>query len=37
MRCIAYDMETTKLMGVDVDRIIAVTFAVGSAVAPPAA
>ncbi len=33
MRCIAYDMETTKLMGVDVDRIIAVTFAVGSAVA----
>ncbi len=33
MRCIAFDMETTRLMGVDVNRIIAVTFAVGSAAA----
>ncbi|HPL62338.1 MAG TPA: branched-chain amino acid ABC transporter permease [Syntrophales bacterium] len=33
MRCIAYDMETTKLMGVDVNRIIALTFAIGSAAA----
>ncbi len=33
MRCIAYDMETTRLMGVDVNRIIALTFAIGSAAA----
>jgi len=33
MRCISMDMETTKLMGVDINRIIAITFAVGSAAA----
>jgi len=33
MRCISYDMETTRLMGVDVNRIVAITFAVGSAAA----
>ncbi len=33
MRCISHDMETTKLMGVDVNRIISITFAVGSAAA----
>lgn len=33
MRCISLDMETTKLMGVDVNRIISITFAVGSAAA----
>ncbi len=33
MRCIAHDMETTRLMGVDLNRIIALTFAVGSAAA----
>jgi len=31
MRCISHDMETTKLMGVDVNRIISITFAIGSA------
>ena len=33
MRCISMDIETTKLMGVDINRIIAITFAVGSAAA----
>jgi len=33
MRCISLDMETTKLMGVDVNRVISITFAVGSAAA----
>jgi branched-chain amino acid transport system permease protein len=33
MRCISHDMETTRLMGVDVNRVISVTFAVGSAAA----
>jgi len=33
MRCISHDMETTKLMGVSVNRIISITFAVGSAAA----
>ena len=33
MRCISLDMETTRLMGVDVNRIISITFAVGSAAA----
>ena len=33
MRCIALDIETTKLMGVNVNRIIALTFAIGSAAA----
>ena len=33
MRCIASDIETTKLMGVNVNRTIALTFAIGSAAA----
>ena len=33
MRCIASDIETTRLMGVDVNRTIALTFAIGSAAA----
>jgi branched-chain amino acid transport system permease protein len=33
MRCISHDMETTRLMGVDVNRVIAITFAMGSAAA----
>jgi branched-chain amino acid transport system permease protein len=33
MRCISHDMETTRLMGVDVNRVIAITFAIGSAAA----
>ncbi|MBP1708711.1 MAG: amino acid/amide transporter rane protein 1, family [Deltaproteobacteria bacterium] len=33
MRAISRDMETVRLMGVDVNRIIAMTFALGSALA----
>ncbi|WP_455600415.1 branched-chain amino acid ABC transporter permease [Cloacibacillus sp.] len=33
MRAISRDIETTRLMGVKVDRIIAFTFAIGSALA----
>jgi branched-chain amino acid transport system permease protein len=33
MRAIARDMETVRLMGVDVNRIISITFALGSALA----
>lgn len=33
MRCISLDMETTRLMGVNVNRIISITFAIGSAAA----
>ncbi len=33
MRAVSKDMETTRLMGVDVDRIILYTFALGSALA----
>jgi branched-chain amino acid transport system permease protein len=33
MRSISFDIETTRLMGVSVDRIIALTFGVGSALA----
>ncbi len=33
MRSIARDIETTMLMGVNVNRIIAITFAIGSAAA----
>lgn len=33
MRSISRDIETTRLMGVSVDRIIALTFALGSALA----
>lgn len=33
MRSISHDIETTRLMGVSVDKIIALTFALGSALA----
>ena len=33
MRAVARDMETTRLMGINIDRIIAFTFALGSAMA----
>jgi len=33
MRAISHDIETTRLMGVSVDGIIALTFALGSALA----
>jgi len=33
MRAIAYDLETTRLLGINVDRIIALAFLVGSALA----
>ncbi|MCL2009027.1 MAG: branched-chain amino acid ABC transporter permease [Synergistaceae bacterium] len=33
MRAISRDIETTRLMGVSVDRVIALTFALGSALA----
>ncbi len=33
MRAISRDMETVRLMGVDVNRIVSVTFALGSALA----
>jgi branched-chain amino acid transport system permease protein len=33
MRAISRDMETVRLMGVDVNRIISITFALGSALA----
>jgi len=33
MRAIARDMETVRLMGVDVNRITSITFAIGSALA----
>jgi branched-chain amino acid transport system permease protein len=33
MRAISHDIETTRLMGVSVDKIIALTFALGSALA----
>ena len=36
MRAISKDIETTRLMGVKVDRIIALTFAIGSALAAAA-
>lgn len=36
MRAISRDIETTRLMGVKVDRIIALTFAIGSALAAAA-
>ena len=36
MRAISVDIETTRLMGVKVDRIIALTFAIGSALAAAA-
>ena len=33
MRAVSYNLDTAKLMGINTDRIIAVTFAVGSALA----
>lgn len=33
MRAVSTDMETTRLMGVDIDRVISFTFALGSALA----
>lgn len=36
MRAISKDIETTRLMGVKIDRIIALTFAIGSALAAAA-
>ncbi len=36
MRAISYDRETAQLMGIDLNRIVAVTFAIGSAAAAAA-
>lgn len=33
MRAVSFDTDTAKLMGIDADRVIAVTFAIGSALA----
>ena len=33
LRGISHDIETTRLLGVRVDRIIALTFGIGSALA----
>ncbi len=36
MRAVAHDLDTAKLMGIDTNRIIALTFALGSALAAAA-
>ena len=36
MRAVAYDMRTASLMGIDVDRIVSLTFVIGSALAAAA-
>lgn len=36
MRAVSYDMEAARLMGINVDRTISVTFAIGSALAAAA-
>ncbi len=36
MRAIAHDLDTAKLMGIDTNRVIALTFAIGSALAAAA-
>lgn len=36
MRAVSFDMEAARLMGVDVDRVISFTFAIGSALAAAA-
>ena len=36
MRAVSYNMQYARLMGIDVDRVIAITFAVGSALAAAA-
>ena len=33
MRAVSYNLDAAKLMGINTDRIIALTFAVGSALA----
>ncbi|MCD6120034.1 branched-chain amino acid ABC transporter permease [bacterium] len=33
MRAVSFDKETTRLMGIDTDRVISLTFALGSALA----
>lgn len=33
MRAVSFDTETARLMGIDADRVISVTFAIGSALA----
>ena len=36
MRAVSYDTDAAKLMGIDVDRIISFTFAIGSGLAAAA-
>ncbi len=36
MRAVSYNMQYARLMGIDVDRVIAITFAVGSSLAAAA-
>lgn len=36
MRAVSYDMDAAKLMGIDVDRVIAATFFIGSSLAAAA-
>ena len=36
MRAASYNLDAAKLMGINTDRIIALTFALGSALAAPA-
>lgn len=36
MRAVSFDTDAAKLMGIDVDRVISVTFAIGSALAAAA-
>ncbi|OYT72068.1 MAG: branched-chain amino acid ABC transporter permease [Chloracidobacterium sp. CP2_5A] len=36
MRAVAHDLDTAKLMGIDTNRVIALTFAIGSALAAAA-
>ena len=36
MRAVSFNLDAAKLMGINTDRIIAFTFALGSALAAPA-